>query len=307
MRYTGTKRGIVLALGAALISGVSIFLNKFALGVVDNAVVFTTLKNSLVGTALCVILIASRRPAHAEPKRSVRPYSRSTTLGLLSLAIIGGSVPFLLFFQGLATASAPSAALIQKSIFLWVALIAIPMLNERPGIWALGGLGLLASGQLIIGWPQGWGWGSGETLILIATLLWACETVLAKRLLRVLSMPVAATARMAGGALVMWLYVAATGQANGIAAMSPAQWAWVILTSIILLGYVATWYGSLQYAPATVVTSILVLGAVITGLLSLGIEGGAGNWIGWIMILGGSLLVIGITREGKNATYPTSA
>jgi hypothetical protein len=35
-----------------------------------------------------------------------------------------------------------------------------------------------------------------------------------------------------------------------------------------LAGYVATWFGALQVAPASVVTSVLVLGAVVTGVLN---------------------------------------
>jgi hypothetical protein len=50
--------------------------------------------------------------------------------------------------------------------------------------------------------------------------------------------------------------------------MSPAGWAWVALTGVILAGYVGTWFAALRLAPATVVTSVLVLGAIVTGTLS---------------------------------------
>ena len=43
---------------------------------------------------------------------------------------------------------------------------------------------------------------------------------------------------------------------------------WVLVTGVLLAGYVATWFGALRLAPATTVTSILVAGAVVTGALS---------------------------------------
>ena len=49
------------------------------------------------------------------------------------IGVIGGSVPFILFFNGLAMASAPSAAFIHKTLFVWVVLLAVPFLGERLG------------------------------------------------------------------------------------------------------------------------------------------------------------------------------
>ena len=49
---------------------------------------------------------------------------------------------------------------------------------------------------------------------------------------------------------------------------------WILLTGIILAGYVGTWFAALHRAPATVVTSILVGGAVITGALQAVSKGG---------------------------------
>ena len=45
--------------------------------------------------------------------------------------MIGGSVPFVLFFEGLARAEATQAAFIQKTLVIWVALLAVPLLRER--------------------------------------------------------------------------------------------------------------------------------------------------------------------------------
>ena len=287
------RTGILLALTTALISGVSVYLNKFAVQALPDPFVFTALKNTLVGLTLAIFLAGTWRPVSL---------SRTRWLGLAALAVVGGSVPFLLFFKGLAEASAPSAALIHKSLFLWVALLAAPLLSEKPGKWTLLGLACLALGQLLNGWPKAWGWGGGETLILMATLLWAVETIVAKRLLPDVPTALAATARMAGGAIVMWLYLIGAGKAGGAFALTADQWGWVGLTSLFLLGYVGTWYAALKRAPATDVTAALTLGAVITTVITIVVEGkpiAATPLIGLALMIAGGLIVVGLRLSGR--------
>ena len=95
------------------------------------------------------------------------------------IGTLGGGVAFLLFFSGLAMASAPSAAFIHKTMFLWVALMAGLFLGERLGWAPIAALGLLLFGQVLVLPPLGITWGTGENLIAIATGLWAVEVVLA--------------------------------------------------------------------------------------------------------------------------------
>ncbi len=256
------RTGIALAIGTAVISGISIPANKAAVGAFDDVALFTTVKNSVVGLLFLSLLVVRIRDT---PLAAV---SRRSWSALGVVAVIGGSVPFLLFFQGLSLASAPSAALIHKTLFLWVALAAIPLLGERLGRWTSGGVGVLLLGQLIAGWPSGWGWGAGEWMILAATLLWAAETILVKRLLPDVPVILAATARMAVGAVVLWGWLLVSGQVGGLASLGTTDWAWVLLTAVLLFGYVTTWYGALSLAPATVVTSVLTLGAVVSAGVS---------------------------------------
>lgn len=264
------RAGIFLALGTALISGVSVYLNKFAVTAVPDAVLFTTLKNTLVGAAFLVVLVLMLR---AKSSIGTGGMTRRDWLGLAGVAIIGGSVPFLLFFTGLKLASAPSAALIHKTLFIWVALLAVPFLGERLGKWIVAGLGILLIGQLLSNYPKAWGWGTGENLIVIATLFWAVETILVKKLLPRVPVTLAAASRMAGGALVMWGYLLVTNQAGNVLALDANQWMWIALTSAFLFGYVGTWYAALKFAPATVVTSVLTVGAVVTVGLATVLEG----------------------------------
>jgi drug/metabolite transporter (DMT)-like permease len=256
------RRGIGLAIGAALISGVAIYLNAFAVKQLPDAAVYTTLKN---GVAAAVLLGAALALGSVRdlPRLSGRRWA-----AVLAVGVIGGSIPFILFFSGLAQASAPSAAFIQKTLFLWVALLAVPFLGERLGPAPLAALGILLVGQLLVLPPSGIAWGSGETLILAATLLWALETILVKRLLASVPSSLMATLRMSVGLVVLVGYLAVSGRISVVAGLAPVQWGWALLTGLVLAGYVATWFGALRLAPASVVTSVLVLGAVVTGALS---------------------------------------
>ena len=261
--------GLLWALGTALISGVSVYVNKFGVLQVSDPFVYTTLKNSLVAVGFLAVvgLFASRH--------ELRRFSPRQWAGWVALGLIGGGAPFLLFFQGLSTAAAPSAALIHKTLFLWVALLAVPLLGERLGRWQVAGLGVLAIGQYLLQPPSAWGWGRGEMLILLATVLWAVETIVAKKVLPSISARTGALGRMGIGALTMWLFLGLSGRASAAVALSGAQWLWIVITSVFLMGYVWTWYHALKAAPAVVVTSVLTLGAVITIILTTVLEGRA--------------------------------
>ncbi len=258
------RQGIMLALGAAIVSGISIYVNKFGVVQIRDPFIYTTVKNSVVvlGLLAAVGLLASWK--------ELRGLTPTQWLAWIGLGVIGGGVPFLLFFQGLSSASAASASLIQKTLFIWVALLAVPLLRERLGLWQVLGLAILAVSQVLlqplthlVG-----GWGSGETLILIATLLWAVETILAKKVLGWMSPKTAALGRMGIGALVMWGFLAFTGRAGTALTLNGTQWVWVVITAVFLMAYVWIWYHALKLVPATVVTSILTVGAIVTILLS---------------------------------------
>jgi drug/metabolite transporter (DMT)-like permease len=203
---TGVGWGIVLAVGAALISGVAIYLNAFAVKQLPDAAVYTTLKNGVAAVVLLAIVIG------LGAGHGVRAIDRKHWPAVLAVGVIGGSVPFVLFFSGLAQASAPSAAFVQKTLFVWVALLAVPFLGERLGVASILGLVLLLVGQALVLPPDGVRWGLGETLILAATLLWAAETVLVKQLLGSIPGTTMAALRMGVGLLVLVGYLVVSGR-----------------------------------------------------------------------------------------------
>lgn len=291
------RRGVRWALATALVSGVSVYVNKFGVAQVQEPFIYTTLKNSLVavGFLAAVGLLGSRQ--------ELRAFTPRQWLGWLGLGLLGGGIPFLLFFQGLSTATAPSAALIHKTLFLWVAVLAVPFLGERLGWWQIAGLGVLAVSVLLFQAPAAWGWGSGETLILIATLLWAVETIVAKKLLSSVSARTAALGRMGVGALVMWLFLLINGQAATALALTPVQWMWVSVTSVFLLAYVWTWYRALKATPATLVTSVLTLGAAVTVVLTILLEGGETTGLQVVAMV---LMLLGAAAFSRRRPQPSS-
>ncbi len=273
--------GMALAFATALISGVAVFLNASAVKTVADPAVFTTLKNGVAAVVLLGAMLATVRPER------VAAIDRRTGLWVVVVGAIGGSVPFVLFFTGLAAATAPSAAFIHKTMFLWVALLAVPFLGERLGWAQVAALALLLVGQGLILPPTGMGWGGGETLIAAATLLWAVEVVLAKHLLVSVPPLVMGTARMGFGLVILVGYLIASGRTGAIGAIGPAGWGWILVTGLLLAGYVATWFGALQRAPATLVTAILVVGAGVTGglgVLANGTVPAMGPALGYVLI-----------------------
>jgi drug/metabolite transporter (DMT)-like permease len=265
-----TKRiGIGLAAVTALVSGVSVFVNASAVRAFGDPVLFTTLKN---GVAAIVLVAMAAAVVDRAPMRIRRLDPRSLA-GLVLLGAIGGSIPFVLFFTGLANASAPAAALIHKTLFLWVALLAVVLLRERLGALQIGALGVLVVAQLLILPADGLALTSGEWMIAAATGMWAVEVVVAKRLLGRVPSPIAGAARLGIGLILLLAYVAVTGGLTGIGALGLEQWAWVIVTGGLLSAYVATWYAALRRAPASAVTAVLTLGAPITAALQLAANG----------------------------------
>ncbi|MFH1354419.1 MAG: DMT family transporter [bacterium] len=256
------KYAIVLALGTALISGTNTFLTKTAVTAVSDPVVFTFLKNTVVALILIgLIALTSRR-------HELKNLSRRDITKLLAIGAIGGSLPFILFFTGLTLVPAVTAGFIHKTLFIWVALLAVPFLKERIGNLQLAALALLLGGNLAsFGLPK-LTLGTGELMILAATILWAMENIIAKKALAGLSSPLVASARMAIGSLIILVIIVTQGKTALLFNLSTFQWIWTLITSLLLTGYVLTWYTALKAAPATLVASLLVPATLVTNILT---------------------------------------
>lgn len=261
--------GVEFALIAAVVSGFAVFANGLAVKRFDDATVYTTAKNLIAG-ALVVAALAVRQ---ATSERVDVDVPNSAIPRLAVVALVGGAVPFVLFFEGLARATSTNAAFIHKTLVIWVAIGAWALLRERVTMVHVGAIAVLVAGHVVLTGGPPMSLGTGELMILAATLLWALEVIVVKRLIPTVPAHVAAAARMAGGSALLVLWLGIRGDLAGLLALSANQWAWLALTGSTLSIFVLTWYTALSLAPAIDVTAILVLGAVITGLLNTGFRG----------------------------------
>lgn len=262
MKKDTIKTATVFALLTTFISGVSLFINKFAVTAIKDPILFTMLKNSLVAVGLVGVVILLGK------LKEVRSLSRSQNLRLLVIGFIGGALPFALFFTGLAQTNAVNGAFIHKTLFLWVALLAISFLKEKMVWQQWAGVGAVFIGNLFIGGFTGFKFNFGELMILGATILWAVETIIAKKVLGDVSSVIVGAARMVVGSILLIIYIFIFGSFAPIFSLTTSQWGWTLLTGLLLISYVISWYAALKRAPATYVATLLVPATIITNLLS---------------------------------------
>lgn len=262
------RGGLRLAAATAALSGVSVFVNSYGVHHVRDAAVYTTGKNAVAGAILLAAALMLGRRARGGAAVEAGTTRRVAHLaGLVYVAVVGGGLAFVLFFDGLARTSAEPAAFLHDTLLVWVGLLAWPVLRERITPWHVGVVVTLVAGQAAM--TGGVGHlvaGEGQVLVLAATVLWAVEVVVAKRLLAALSPMRVAVTRMAGGAAALGLYLAVTGRLAMVAHLAVGQVGWMALTGLLLAAYVATWFGALARARALDVTAVLAGSVVITAL-----------------------------------------
>ena len=282
--------GVRLAFVAALISGVAVYVNGQGVTRWGSPTVYTTAKNVVAAVILMAITAAATTRRSADgwtPPRT--PMER---WGLVLIGLVGGSVPFVLFFEGLARTGPTDAAFLQKTLVVWVAILAVPLLGERLRPVHVVAIGALVVGQALLqGGAQPSGARSGVLMILIATWLWSAEVILAKRLLGGVSPLTVGVSRMALGSLALLAWLAVKGDLGQLWSAGTSAWLWALLTGVILAAYVTAWLFALARAQAIDVTAVLVLGAVITALLDAGLDGATVPIGGVLLVLAGVVLV----------------
>jgi len=262
MKTKEIPKGVYFALATAFISGFSIFVSKISVTVLPDPIAFTTLKNLIVALVLVGLVFGRGKLA------KIRTLKSHEWRNLLLIGAVGGGLPFALFFSGLILTSAVSAAFIHKTLFVWVAILAVFFLKERLGILPGLALLILLLANLLFGGSSSLHFGFGELLVFLATLLWAIENMIAKKTLATVDPDLVATFRMGIGAIILLLIVVLQGNLSILFSISPGQIVWVLIPCLFLTGYVLTWYRALKFAPATIVASVLVLSTPITNILS---------------------------------------
>lgn len=282
------NKGLILVVATAIISGFSVFINKFGVAM-NNPDIFAFAKNTAVAFLLGAVILLFKN------RRELFTLKRQQWLALFFVGLIGGSIPFLLFFKGLALTSAAQGAFIHKTLFIFVAVLAVIFLKERINKnFFIGGL-LLLAGILLTLKNFNLIFGLGDGLILLAVLFWSAENILAKYLLRDLSGTLVAWGRMFFGAILIFAYLLFTNQAPQLLTLSWPQLGWIALTAALLFGYTLTWYNGLKLVPVSLATTVLLLGLPITTILTT-ISAGkidTQNILSGFLIIGGLLLILG--------------
>ena len=165
--------GLVLVFATAIISGVSTFVNSYAVAG-TNSDAFVTVRNAAVALLLVPLaaVVALRRPARS-PLRPV-DWARLVAIGL-----IGGAIPFLLFFRGLelatAAGGATTASFFYRTLFLFATVFAWFFLKERFRWEVVLGAVLLLAGCYLLLSLTSVVLTDGTLYVLAATVLWAAE------------------------------------------------------------------------------------------------------------------------------------
>ncbi len=280
------RKGLVLVFLTALVSGVSIFANNF--GVKGfNPFVFTFLKNAVVAVFLFSLIVLIRE------FNAIKSLSRKQWLQLAAIGLIGGSIPFLLYFYALKMTTAINAGFLHKTLFIWASLFAVIFLKEKISRRFVAAALLLFAGNFLLFSISSFG--LPEMLILAATGLWAAENTLAKHVLRETHGRVVAFGRMSFGSIFILLFLVFSDSLGPIA-LSTSQIYWVLLTAAFLFAYVFTFYSGLKYLPVHKATAVLLLAQPITGFLSFAFLGkplALQQAFGFLLIVAGIFLIVG--------------
>ncbi|EQD63549.1 membrane protein containing DUF6, transmembrane, partial [mine drainage metagenome] len=230
-RFALAQSGLLLVLITAGISGVSTFVNLYAVSG-TNSDAFVTVRNGAVALLLVPLAVITMYGA------ARTPLSRGDWTRLVLIGIMGGGIPFLLFFHGLELATAAgagaTASFLYRTLFLIAAVLAIVVLKERFH-WriALAAALLLGGNLLLLSFTTPI-WANGDGYVFAATALWAVEYTISKRTLRRLPSQTVALGRMGFGAVFLVGYLAATEQMSAVGSFSGGEWIWVAISSVLL-------------------------------------------------------------------------
>lgn len=259
---TDPRLGYYFAVLNAIISGFAIFINSIGVHQFADSTLYTTLKNSVVGLALIIPFLVL-----AGPRAELRRLNRNQWLLLLAITLIGGSVAYALDFRGLQISTAPTAAIVDHTQFLFVAVLAVVFISER-----FSGVIWVALGVLFIGLMLGVKFNAvrmdvGVYFLFASTILFAVDAILIKVALRSVSVLTVMLFKMSLGAVILLAYVAATGSLKAVTHLNPTQWGFVLVTGLILLAFTVTSIMGLRHASATGVIAISAGSPIITTLL----------------------------------------
>ncbi|MEM4348365.1 MAG: DMT family transporter [Candidatus Anstonellaceae archaeon] len=293
------SNGVALAYLAALVSGISVFVNSF--GVVSmDATSYAFVRNLLVASILASLCILWGR------WKEFLLLDIKQLLMLLFVGLFGGGVAFALFFSGLSSISGAEGSFIFRLLFIFSIIAAVVLFKEKIN-WkiALGAFSVILGNFLLLGPSSPLSYSTGSLLVLAATIIWAFEYALSKKLTATLSPLSVAAARMGIGALLLLAVVLTQGKADSLLDISPSSLGWIAISVGFLTLFVTLWYSALASTSLIFATAALTLGGPISALFSFAFAGKALlplQAAGFLLLAFGAVVSIG-AAETLSAAY----
>lgn len=268
---TNTQKGVIYAFIAAIISGIAIFYAKVSVTKIDP-LILTTSRNFFAGLILLVPYLFSinykKEITSSQSNRAPRNDNKILMISkLLLISLIGGSIPFFLFFNGLKLVGPQTANFIQKSLFIWVGIASILILKEKTNIFYWLAFILIFLANFLIS-PQKLSLDQGVVLIFMATILWSAENIIVKKMINDISESTLAIFRMLVGSAILFLITFSLGKASLFLSLNSSQILMIAVGGTILSFYVYFWYKALKYISASLVTLILTFSLVVGNILN---------------------------------------
>ncbi|MDE1865047.1 MAG: DMT family transporter [Candidatus Micrarchaeota archaeon] len=294
------QKGIILAILAAVFSGVAIPANKFFIVSLSPAV-FTAVRALIIGVVFFAIASYQARRGHRSFKKVPWKY-------LIAIAVIGGAAAFLLYFTGLKLTTAGRAAFLYHSVLtIFTVVLAAAFLSERVDRRMAMALGVMLIGTIVLYVSQvqpSQLWSNpnlGDLLIIVASVLWAVEYVISRKAMTMGETNfVVSFARMFFGGLILFGFVIVTGNAAALLKLSFQQWTNIGVSTLLLFGDILCWYWSIRYINVSKASILLLLAPVISlvgGSLFLNEPAPLLQLAGSAVILIGAYIVIGVKSE----------
>jgi drug/metabolite transporter (DMT)-like permease len=290
---------LLKALFAVIVWGGSFIATKVALADVSPVTIIWV--RFTIGVAVLGWVVAIRRELARVGSGDLLYF---TLLGFLGIALHQW-----LQSTGLVTSEAGTTAWIVASAPIFIAMLGYLVLGERVGWTLAAGIGLAASGVLIVASKGDWralGAGRfgnpGDILILISSVNWAVFSVLSRRGLR--RHP---PSRMMfyimtiGWILITVLFAAGPGFTE-ISRLTPPGWAAILFLGVLCSGIAYVfWFDALHAMPASQVGVLLYLEPLVTVAVARVL---LGEPILVATLAGGAMILTGVWLVNRRTALP---
>jgi drug/metabolite transporter (DMT)-like permease len=277
-------RGTLLAFLTALVSGFAIVINRFFVVKIDP-LFFTAIRAFFIGLIFLLISLYSC-------KWNFKKFKKTSWKNLFLIGLIGGSIAFWLFFQGLKMTTSGRAAFLHKTLPLFATLLAFFFLKEKITKKQVLAMLIMILGVFLISINKiSLDVRMGDFLVIAATILWATENTLAKKVMfERESNWVVTFSRMFFGSLILFSIIFITGKIGLLFSLTTQQLIYIIISTLILYLYVLFWYWGLRYINLSKASTILLISPFISLILGA-------IWLNekvfFLQILGSVLIIIG--------------